>query len=330
MDVITRRRGLLRRRTIVAAAAALTMSAGLAACGGGSDSSSASGEGTSVKVGVIPIIDVAPIYLGIKKGFFKDEGLNLKLETAQGGAAIVPGVVSGQYQFGFSNTTSLLLAGDKGLKLSAVTAGVSSTGKVGKDFGAVVVPGNSPIKSAKDLAGKKVAVNTLNNINTTTINEVVRADGGDPSGIKYVELPFPDIASAVAKGDVDAGQVVEPFLTIATQQGDRQVASNYAGTDPDLEVGMYFTSQNYAKGNAKVVEEFTTAMNKSLSYSQSHPAEARAILSDYTDLNPKVQKAVTLPRWSPKIATESVTKLGELSVTDGLLKSQPDVDALLP
>src|SRR4051794_33270717 len=137
-----------------------------AACGSGSSGgSSDSGSGpTKIKVGVIPIVDVAPIYLGIKQGFFTAENLDVSVETAQGGAAIVPGVVSGQYQFGFSNTTSLLLASSKGLPLKVISAGNASTGDKTKDFGGVIVKADSPIKTAADLAGKKIAVNTLKNI----------------------------------------------------------------------------------------------------------------------------------------------------------------------
>jgi NitT/TauT family transport system substrate-binding protein len=95
------------------------------------------------------------------------------------------------------------------LPLKVVSAGVASTGQIGKDFGAVLVKSSSPIKGAANLAGKRIVVNTLNNINTTTVNRVVATAGADPSKITYVELTFPDIAPAVAKGDVDAGQVVE-------------------------------------------------------------------------------------------------------------------------
>ncbi len=115
-------------------------------------------------------------------------------------------MVSGQYEFGFSNTTSLLVAASQGLPLKVVTEGVASTGEKGKDFGGIVVAADSPIKTAADLAGKRVAVNTLKNINTTTTNKVVRDAGGDPSKIAYTELAFPDIVPAVTKGDVDAGR----------------------------------------------------------------------------------------------------------------------------
>jgi NitT/TauT family transport system substrate-binding protein len=323
--------GALRRRHLPALLLAVSATLLAAACGTDSsgDESSASGP-TKVKIGVIPIVDVAPVYVGIKQGFFTAEGLDVTLETAQGGAAIVPGVVSGQYQFGFSNTTSLLLADSKGLPLKAVSSGVASTGAQGKDFGGVVVKADSPIKTAADLAGKRVAVNTLKNINTTTINKVVRDAGGDPSTIEYVELAFPDIVPAIAKGDVDAGQLVEPFLTIATGQGDRQVVSNYAGTDPDLTVAMYFTSESFAAQNPKAVSGFTAAMVESMAYATAHPDDARAALNEYTKIDPAVQKSLILPRWPAAVDRDSVQLLADLAKQDGLLTEQPDLDKLLP
>jgi NitT/TauT family transport system substrate-binding protein len=321
--------GRRRRLPALALATAAVLLAGACGSGGSGGEPSSSGP-AKVKVGVIPIVDVAPIYLGIKQGFFSAEGLEITLETAQGGAAIVPGIVSGQYQFGFSNTTSLLLASSQGLPLKVVASGVASTGTPSKDFGAVIVKGDSPIKTAADLAGKRVAVNTLKNINTTTVNKVVRDAGGDPATVQYVELAFPDIVSAVAKGDVDAGQVVEPFLTIATGQGDRQIVSNYAGTDPGLTVGMYFASQSYTAQNPKAAAGFTAAMNKSMDYATAHPDEVRAILTSYTKIDPTVQKNLVLPKWPTTIDRKPVQQLADLAKQDGLFTKQPNLDTLLP
>lgn len=317
-------------RRLAAVAAAATVALIASGCAGGAGSGTSVNGNTTITVGVIPIVDVAPIYLGIKRGFFADERLDVKLETAQGGAAIVPAVVSGQYQFGFSNTTSLLLAGSQGLPLKVVSSGVASTGREGRDFGAVIVKADSPIRSAKDLAGKRVAVNTLKNINTTTVDNVVHQDGGDPSKIRYVELPFPDIPAAVAKGDVDAGQVVEPFLTIAAGQGERQVVSNYAATDPGLTVGMYFTSQRFAAEHGNVVDAFAAAMRTSLDYASRHQDAARAILASYTEIDPRVQKTMVLPKWPAAVDRDSVTLLGDLATKDGLITEPVDLDRLLP
>src|ERR1700754_1041958 len=95
------------RRTLATVSVILVAATALVtACtkDGGSD------PGTKVSVGVIPIIDVAPIYLGKQKGFCASRGIDLDLVPEQGGAPIVKGVLSGKYQFGFSNVTSLMSA----------------------------------------------------------------------------------------------------------------------------------------------------------------------------------------------------------------------------
>src|SRR5699024_9807602 len=132
------------------------------------------------------IVDTAPIWLGDAEGFFEEEGLDLTLEVAQGGAAIVPAVVSGEYQFGFSNTVSLFVAADQGLPLTMLTPGAATTGDTSEDFGAVLTLPDSEISAPADLAGKTVAVNTLNNIGDATVSEVVEQDGGDPSAVNFV------------------------------------------------------------------------------------------------------------------------------------------------
>lgn len=336
------------RRGVLGLAAALSATA-VVGCSSGSPSGNASPAGTAaapadtaastagsgggdltpISVGVIPIMDVAPIYLGVDQGFFSDEGLDLTLEAGQGGAAIVPGVTSGSLQFGFSNTTSLLLATDRGLALKAIAVGAASTGDPAKDFGATLVKPDSPIQSAKDLAGKRVAVNTLQNIQTTTINEMIRKDGGDPAGTQYVELAFPDIGPAIERGDVDAGQVVEPFRTIGLNAGMRDVGANYASTDPNLLIAMYFTSDQYAQQNPEIVEKFTRAMKKSNAYADENPDEARRILATYTKIDAAVQEAAVLPKWPAEINREAVQKLADLGKQDGLFQGDPNLDDLL-
>ena len=186
--------------------AVVVLAAGLAVTGIGcadeeesssTGSKSGGGGATKVSVGIIPIVDVAPIYLGKQKGFFKEQKIELTLVPGSGGAAAVPGVVSGQFKFAFGNLTSLLVANDKGLNLKVVTNGAASTGEEGKDFGGVVVPKGSPIKTAKDLVGKTVAVNNLKNIGDTSVRASVRKAGGDASDIKFVELAFPDMPAAI-------------------------------------------------------------------------------------------------------------------------------------
>jgi NitT/TauT family transport system substrate-binding protein len=307
---------------------------GVAGCGssgsGAGGAPSADGSGTTrVTIGVIPIVDVAPLYLGQKKGFFGKRGLDLDMVSAQGGAAIIPGVVSGQFQFGFSNTTSLMLAQTKGVPVKSVVNGAASNGKVGGDVTGVAVKKDSPVKSAKDLAGRTVAVNTLQNIGDTTVRESVRKAGGDPSKVKFVEIPFDQMPAALDDGRVDAAWMGEPAMTIAKAQGARVVASPFAETDPKLTVATYFTSAKIAEENPALVGKFTEAMTESLEYASAHPDEARQILTTYTKISGDVLKDLTLPGWPTQVDMASLEKLASLGAEDGIFGGKkPDVETL--
>jgi NitT/TauT family transport system substrate-binding protein len=280
-----------------------------------------------VTVGVIPITDVAPIYLGVAKGFFTKQNLDVTLQTAQGGAELVTPVMTGQREFGFSNISSLLIAQTRGLDIVAIAAGASSTGEPGRDFGAIIAPGDSPLKSAKDLDGKTVAVNNLKNIGDTSVKAAVRKAGGDDSKVKFVELAFPDMPAALGNKLVDAAWIVEPFLTVAKEQGAKVLAWNLVDTAPNLMIAVYFTSGKYAQEHPDTVKRFTAAMNESLAYADAHSDEVRAIVPTYTRISKELIGKLTLPRWPTEMNRKSTETLADLSVKDGLVTKKPDLAA---
>jgi NitT/TauT family transport system substrate-binding protein len=286
--------------------------------------------GTKVDVGVIPIVDVAPIYLGKAKGFFRSRGIDLTLVPEQGGAPIVKGVLAGKYQFGFSNVTSLMAAESNGAPLKAVASGVASTGRPGRDFSAVVVMDGSPIRSAKDLAGKKIAVNTLKNLGDTTVRQSVRLAGGDAGHIRFEAMPFGEMPAALQGRRVDAAWVVEPQLSEALTQGGQVVASNYVDTAPDLTVALYFTSRPVIARDPVLVTHFTEAVRESLQYAADHPEEVRDIVGTYTKINDTVRIGMILPSWPEDINRASLEKVARLGRQDGIFTKPPELDQLLP
>ncbi|MDO0910205.1 ABC transporter substrate-binding protein [Streptomyces sp. DT2A-34] len=304
------------------------------ACGssddGPSDAGASSGGVTTVKLGLIPIVDVAPLYLGQKKGFFEKHGLKLEFTTAQGGAAIVPGVASGQFQFGFSNVTSLMVAQTNGVPVKAVANGIASTGVEGKDFNGLMVKKDSTIKSPKQLEGKKVAINTLKNINETAVRQAVRKAGGDPDKVDLVEMPFDQMPAALDNGQIDAACVVEPATATIRSQGGREIASPLVDVAPEVTVAMYFTSTQYAQQHPDVVKKFQEATAESLAYAEAHPDEARQIVTTYTKIPASVLDQVILPKWPSEPNRSSIEALMKLGAEDGLFKKTPDLDALLP
>ena len=328
----------MKRRSVIAVLAAASV-LGLSACGSGSPSStgggaSSAGAGnaslTKVSVGVIPIVDCAPIFLGDKQGFFKDEGIQLDIQTASGGAAIVPGVVSGSFDFAFSNLISVMVAKDKGLDLKFVANGASTTGEKGKDIGGVVVPAGSPITAAKDLAGKTVSVNNLSNIGDTTIKSVIEKGGGDPNSVKFVEVAFPDAPAALTNKQVDAAWILEPFLSKAVAEGGTIVSSNFVEMSPELDIAGYFTKADTVKGKADLTGKFTRAMNKSLEYAQGHPQEVRDIVGTYTKIDEATRAKMILPRYRVEFNKDAFKTLGDAAAKYGTLSKAPNAGDLLP
>jgi NitT/TauT family transport system substrate-binding protein len=303
-----------------------------AACGSSDDSGSSAGGGggpVHLTVGVIPIVDVAPIYLGQEQGFFADHDIDLELVQESGGAAAVPGVVAGDFQFSFGNVTSVLLAGSQNVPLRMVAEGNSSTGDPATDFSAVVVSADSPIRSTADLAGKTVGVNNLKNIGEVTIRKVVEDAGGDPDSIQFVELAFPDMPAAVTNGNVDAAWVVEPFLTAATAQGARKVVANFAEAVDDLTVASYFTTEQYIQQNPDVVDDFQAAIKQSLQYAQDNPDEVRRIITTYTSISADVAATMALPAYPQDINVDSLETVADLMKRYDITEDTVDVSTLL-
>lgn len=293
------------------------------------DRAPAAGAGpTKLTVAAIAVVDVAPLYLAGVRGFFAEEGLEVTVQSTQGGAESVPGVVSGQYPIAFANVVSILLAHAKGLPLKVIAAGNFSTGKA-EDFGAVVVPAGSPVKALKELEGKTVSVNQINNIGGVTVRAAMRKAGGDPDQIKLIELPFPQMPAALGQGRVDAAWLVEPFLTVARSQGATVIDWNFADAAPSLMIAAYITTADYARSHPDVVRRFVAAIDKALAYASEHPDDARAILPTYTKIDPAIAGKLNLPVWTPRISRESIRALGGLMVQDKLVAGPPDVDALL-
>ncbi|NED57490.1 ABC transporter substrate-binding protein, partial [Micromonospora aurantiaca] len=106
-------------------------------------------------------------------GVFARHKLKVTTQDSQGGAAIVPAVVSGDFQFGYSNIVSLLVAREKGVPVTMVSVGARASGDVLDDGSGQLMTRDPKITKVADLKGKKVAVNTLKGINEVAVASVL-------------------------------------------------------------------------------------------------------------------------------------------------------------
>jgi NitT/TauT family transport system substrate-binding protein len=288
-------------RKLVAIIAGASLILATASCGSGGGTSNppaASGVPDKVTAEVIPIVDVAPIYLA-----------------------------SGQYQFGFSNSPSVLIAQTNGVPIKAIAPGNATTGKPGADFSGLVVK-DPAITSPKQLVGKKVAANTLKGIVELSIRELVTKDGGDGTAVNVVAIGFPDMVAALDNNQVDAIFAVEPTLSAAKAKG-WHVLGDFATIDPKMTVALYFTSNQLAASNPDLVARFTAAISKSLDYASTHPDEVRDIVGTYTSVSADVRAKMTLPGWPMKADSSSLSVLADLIVKYKAADKRPDLSNVL-
>jgi NitT/TauT family transport system substrate-binding protein len=272
---------------------------------------------------------VAPLYLGIQQGFFEEEGLDVQPAIAQGGAAIIPAVVNGDQEIGFSNIVSLLIGQIEGLPVQVISQGIQATDDPDNDTAAIAVPADSDIQEPADLEGKTIAINTLRNISELTVKAALDGEGVDTSTLNFVEVPLPDMVGQLEAGQVDAAGLVEPFITTGKGAGHRMIIYDRVATEPEMTIATYFTSTQFLESDPDVVEGFVRAMNRSLEYATENADQARQAIAEYTEIPPDVLEQVVLPLWQTDLNQDSIELIAELMVTHGIAEEQADVDALI-
>jgi NitT/TauT family transport system substrate-binding protein len=323
-----------RRMGTLMATLALAALPVLAGCGGDDQSSSSSSsaggqEVTKVKVGVLPISNVAPLYLGMKKGFFKAEGLEIEPQMGQSGNEITTALVAGDSQFIFVGWVPLASARSKGLPVKAVSNADNGAKKAEDEWTVILVSKNSPIKDVADLAGKTIAVNALKGVGETDIKAALEKRHVDPNSVKLLEVPFPEMPAALDKNRVDAIWAPEPFLTQELEKGAREIEAPLTTLGPLFPNGAYATSEQFLSKNPDAVQGFVRAIRKSLDYATAHPDEARATIPTFTKIPPEVAKKIRLPVWPSKIDRPHLQQLLDYAVKYKVIEKAPPLDELL-
>ncbi|MGO1591519.1 MAG: ABC transporter substrate-binding protein [Ancrocorticia sp.] len=318
-----------KRSTTIAALAASALLA-LAACGSDDEGLETDADGlTQLTVYQITTTDSTPLYLGIQEGFFEDEGLDVEVKIAESGSAIIPSVVNGESPIGYANVVSDLAAIDQGLDIKFVST-CCGTGSVPEnDTSQVFVLPDSDIEGPEDLPGKSIAVNSTKNLGDVTIPAALENQGIDPEGIEYVPMNYSDMSGALERGDVDAIWMVEPFRTVALDNGYRPILANFVGAFPDSTLGYYVTSGDFAEQNPEIVASFQKAMDKSNEYATENTDKLRELAVSEVGLDQDVADRINFGVYLPGLDTESIELYGKAALDQGIISEEPDYDSLV-
>ncbi len=140
-----------------------------------------------------------------QSGIFARYGLDADIQRMNSGAAVVSAVVGGALDIGKGSLYNLILARAKGIPL--VLEAAAATYDSSDPDAALVVAKDSPIRNARDLAGKTLAVASLGDFYTVMNLAWIDANGGDSTKVKFLELPGLATLDAISAGRVDAATI---------------------------------------------------------------------------------------------------------------------------
>lgn len=291
----------------------------------------ANAQPTKLRVSTIPIIDTAPLQVAIAKGFFAAEGLEIDTTPTAGGAAGLPALAAGQVQITFSNIISVILGARQGLGFELIAAG-SGTGDKLPDLAAIVARKGHTFKTGKDLEGKRLAVNTRNNIIWLYARAWVQATGGNPDAVTYLEVPFPQMIDAVKGDRVDAAFVVEPFMSAGVKADAVSVVGwPYNTVQKRIPVAQYAAMKDFIQKNPQVIERFVRAYNKGVDWANQNVGseEWLKIVAAYTRLAPEQLKGLNLPPFEKTVDPAGIDQVVDQMRKHKLLEGTFDSKALL-
>ncbi|MBF0673604.1 MAG: ABC transporter substrate-binding protein [Salinibacterium sp.] len=284
-------------------------------------------EMTKISVAALPIAPTAALILGIEEGIFEKHNLEVDLTTGQGGAAILPAVAQGQVNFAIGQPLPIILAASKGIDVKII-GNYSASYAEGDDINGVAALDPS-IASPKDLEGKRVAVNTLKAAGDLTIMEAIEQDGGDPSNVEWVEVPFPEMQAQLVAGELDAAWLPEPFLSKTIREGGQLVTYNNQDTIPGLTTLVGFTSGAYMDENPAVVKAFQEALAETRALANDDVDAARSVLPEFLGMPEEAAANLLMEDFGPELNVDSIQKLQELMVKFEFMEEEINLDDLI-
>jgi NitT/TauT family transport system substrate-binding protein len=252
------------------------------------------------------------------RGFFARAGLDVQVDVMANGGVILPAVLGGAAQIGGTSVATLALAHQRGLPLVAIcpTSLYSDRAPTSE----LLVAKDSPLRTARDLAGKTIAVNGLNTNSHIATMAWIDKNGGNSKNSKYVEFVYSEMLPALAEGHVDAALFIEPTLTSAKKVG-RVFALVYDAIAPHFYLGVYVATTSWLAVNADVAKRFVDAMAQAGAWANGHHKESLEIVARYLKLDAATLAAMTRAVYAGRLDPAELQPVIDVSVRYGALES---------
>ncbi len=293
---------------------------------------SSSTESNVIKVGYLPITPNLPFYVALKNGLFKKRGLKVIPVPFKTSNQLIEALITNRIQFTTVTALSVLFsleaAAPNKIKIYQVNYIIKSDPN---DF--LLVKKDSPIKSIKDLKGKKIALFPGSNFNVWA--KIIFGDhfkfGND---MVTISLPPANHIQAVAAGSIDASYCLEPTATIGVLKGivrvlDVGLVCKYI-FNPFPVTGNAVLS-SYAENHIETTKSFCETMNEAIRIVQNDPKTCRQYLVDYCKIPLSVAQKVKLGHGKPsdQVDIQNLDKVFKLYKNYGIVNKNINVKEML-
>ena len=261
-----------------------------AASAGASTASVRAQARASIHVAVVPSEGAAEVFYAKDMGFFTKAGLNIDMTSFASGAQILTAAGGNAVDIGLSNTANLANAIAHGAPFTIIAgAGLYTAAHPTVEL---MVPLNSPLRTAKDLVGKTISVTALKDLTEVGTRAWLRRNGVDPNTVKFVELPMAQMPAGLDRGTFDAGIVAEPFLS-GVRKTLRVLGSPYDAIGPQFLIANWFSSTDYVKKNPDIIKRFVAATYETARWANANHAASGKILAKWGKMDPALFDTMT-------------------------------------
>jgi NitT/TauT family transport system substrate-binding protein len=261
-----------RRAFVGRSAGAFAAAAGggvlLAACGDDDDDSAGGGASTSESAGgggdgggVVQVVNILPPQLGYTAeyiaemdGYFKKEGVTVKVGTARGSAPAIQAILSGTALLSWVGwLESVIAIADRGAPIQAI----AFTGR--RSPLAVVFDKNEPLNSPKDMVGKRIGIPSEGGTSETTLDLMLAANGVDPKQVQRQVTGFtPGTFELIKRGRI-AGFIIGASQELQFRKA--QPDSGFLKTADYVTDGLtYITSQKGLDSDKDKIQAYMRAL----------------------------------------------------------------------
>jgi ABC-type nitrate/sulfonate/bicarbonate transport system substrate-binding protein len=144
---------------------------------------------------------------------------------------------------------------------------------------------NSTIRTAKDFEGQTIGVITLASISAVAVRAWLTQHGADAQKVKLVEMPFAEMAPAIARGTVAGAYLAEPVMSQVLPEL-RIVASPYDAIAGHFLISLWFSSNDWIANNRDTAHKLVRGIGEAAKWANAHRDLTLPMLVKYAKLDP--------------------------------------------